>query len=154
DRARGGLDRRTARHVDPRRPRPPLPERSWRQGRGARRCRIGASRVSVPLGAAPDTADVRAVEDLLRTMSKAQRALQMYLPNNPVYHRAVEQLADAFAPVWGSTGRLVLDIEENDILWEGASVLPSVARGDGLAWQLYKDGLRRLTLLPGVESEE
>lgn len=110
--------------------------------------------MSVPLGAAPDTADVRAVEDLLRTMSKAQRALQMYLPNNPVYHRAVEQLADAFAPVWGSTGRLVLDIEENDILWEGASVLPSVARGDGLAWQLYKDGLRRLTLLPGVESEE
>src|SRR5690606_30350088 len=35
-----------------------------------------------------------------------------------------------------------------------ASVLPNVARGDGLAWQLYKDGLRRLTLLPGVESEE
>jgi hypothetical protein len=110
--------------------------------------------MSSPLGALPDAVDVRAVEDLLRTMSKAQRALQMYLPNNPVYHRSVEQLADAFAPVWGVTGRLVLEIEENDIKWDGASVLPSAARGDGLAWQLYKDGLRRLTLLPGVESEE
>jgi len=110
--------------------------------------------VSSPVGAPPDAADVRVVEDLLRTMSKAQRALQMYLPNNPVYQRSVEQLADAFAPVWGVTGRLVLEIEENDITWDGASVLPSAARGDGLAWQLYKDGLRRLTLLPGVEVEE
>jgi HEAT repeat protein len=107
-----------------------------------------------PTPTAPQAADVRAVEDLLRGMSKGQRALQMYLPNNPVYQRTLEQMADAFAPVWGITGRLVLDIEENDILWEGASVLPASVRGDGLAWQFYKDGLRRLTLLPGVETDE
>jgi HEAT repeat protein len=107
-----------------------------------------------PARTVPDAADVRAVEDLLRGMSKGQRALQMYLPNNSVYQRTLEQMADAFSPVWGITGRLVLDIEENDILWEGASVLPASARGDGLAWQFYKDGLRRLTLLPGVETDE
>lgn len=110
--------------------------------------------MTTPARLAPDTTDVKAVEDLLRGMSKGQRALQMYLPNNPVYQRALEQMSDAFAPVWGITGRLVLDIEENDILWEGASVLPASARGDGLAWQFYKDGLRRLTLLPGVETDE
>ena len=33
-------------------------------------------------------------------------------------------------------------------------MLPASARGDGLAWQFYKDGLRRLTLLPGVETDE
>ncbi len=86
-------------------------------------------------------------------MGKSQRALQMYLPNNPVYQRAVDQLAEAFAPAWGLTGRLVLEIRELDILWEATPVHTS-ARGEGLGWELYKNGLRRLTLLPGVEGEE
>jgi len=103
---------------------------------------------------APPAADVKVVEELLRSLDKGTRALQMYLPNNPVYQRAVEQMGEAFAPVWGITGQLILDIEESDILWEGTSVLSTGGRGDGLAWQLYKDGLRRLTLTPGVESEE
>ncbi len=103
--------------------------------------------------AAPSDADVHVIEELLRALGKGQRALQMYLPNNPVYQRALTQIEDAFAPVWGVTGRLVLEIQEQAILWEGAPVLEG-ARGDGLAWQLYKDGLRRLTFLPGAESEE
>lgn len=105
-------------------------------------------------GSDPRTDDVKVVEELIRTLDKGVRALQMYLPNNPVYQRAVEQIAAAFTPVWGVTGCLVLEIQENDALWEGVSVLPSSARGDGFVWQLYKDGLRRLSFTPGVESEE
>lgn len=110
--------------------------------------------MSSPDRGTADAADVKVVEELMRAVSKAQRALQMYLPNNPVYQRTLDQMGEAFAPVWGLTGRLVLDISENDILWEGESVLPASAKGDGLAWQFYKDGLRRLTLLPGCENEE
>ncbi|HEY4101554.1 MAG TPA: HEAT repeat domain-containing protein [Gemmatimonadales bacterium] len=99
-------------------------------------------------------ADVRVIEELLRVLSKGQRALQMYLPNNPVYQRAMQQVADAFGPVWGITGRLVLGIEEDQITWDEVPVYRQQPKSEGLAWQLYKDGLRRLTLLPGVESEE
>lgn len=98
--------------------------------------------------------DVRVVEELLRTLTKGQRALQMYLPNNPVYQRAMESLVDAFTPVWNVTGRLVLEIHEQHIEWEGVAVFQQSNAGEGLAWQLYTDGLRRLTLLPGVEAEE
>lgn len=98
--------------------------------------------------------DLRVVEELLRALGKSQRALQMYLPNNPVYQRAAEQLAESFAPVWGITGRLVLEIHEHEITWEETPVLTGGARGEGIAWELHKNGLRRLTLLPGVESEE
>jgi HEAT repeat protein len=94
------------------------------------------------------------VEELLRALDKGQRALQMYLPNNPVYRRALEQISEAFAPVWSVMGRLVLDVREHDLLWEETAVATTAARGEGLAWQLHKDGVRRLTLLPGVESEE
>ncbi|HEY8061828.1 MAG TPA: HEAT repeat domain-containing protein, partial [Gemmatimonadales bacterium] len=81
-------------------------------------------------------------------------AMQMYLPNNPVYQRAMDQVGGGFGPVWSVTSRLVLDIHEDHITWEDAEVLRHPPKSEGLAWQLYKDGLRRLTLLPGVESEE
>ncbi len=99
-------------------------------------------------------ADVRAVEELLNTLAKGQRALQMYLPNNPMYQRAVEQISDGLAPVWGFTGRLVLDLVDGEFQWEGSALQRGGNRGDGLPAQLYADGLRRLVLLPGVEVEE
>ncbi|MES2124402.1 MAG: HEAT repeat domain-containing protein [Gemmatimonadota bacterium] len=110
--------------------------------------------MTLPAVERPNDADVRAVEELLNVLVKGQRALQMYLPNNPMYARALDQIAAAFAPIWGITGRLVLEIHEGEISWDGVGVYRQTARVEGLAWQLYKDGLRRLTLLPGVESEE
>ena len=104
--------------------------------------------------AAPSDASVHVVEELLRALGKGQRAMQMYLPNNPVFQRATEQVAEAFGPVWGVTGRLVLDIQEDRITWEDAVVYRQPAKSEGLAWQMYKDGLRRLTVLPGAESDE
>lgn len=102
----------------------------------------------------PPATDVRVVEELLRALARGQRALQMYLPNNPVYHRSVDQVAEAFGPVWGVTGRLVLDFQDGELQWEGVALQYGAARGEGFAAQLYQDGLRRLVLLPGVESEE
>lgn len=99
-------------------------------------------------------ADVRAIEELLNTLAKGQRALQMYLPNNPMYQRAVEQIGDGFVPVWGFTGRLVLDLVDGEFQWEGMPVQRGGSRGEGLAAHLYADGLRRLVLLPGAEVEE
>jgi HEAT repeat protein len=97
---------------------------------------------------------VRVVEELLRALAKGQRAFQMYLPNNPVYQRSVDQVAEAFGPVWGVTGRLVLDLPEGELQWEGVPLQYGASRAEGFASQLYQDGLRRLVLLPGVESEE
>ena len=105
-------------------------------------------------GTASPVADVPVIEELLRVLDKGQRALQMYLPNNPVYQRTLQQVSDAFAPVWNVTGRLVLDIQEDQITWEAAPVLRFANRAEGLGWQLYKDGLRQLRFAPGVEVEE
>ena len=105
-------------------------------------------------GVPPTATDVRAVEELLRMLAKGQRALQMYLPNNPVYQRTLQQVTESFAPVWDVTGRLVLDIQEEQITWEETAVFRQTNKAEGLAWELYKDGLRRLTFVPGVETEE
>lgn len=94
------------------------------------------------------------VAELIQSLVKALRAFQMYLPNNPIYHRAVEQVKGAFLPVWAATDELVLRVAETDFVWEDQTVYHQLSKSESLAWTLYKDGLRVLTLRKGVEEEE
>ena len=50
------------------------------------------------------------VAELIQSLVKALRAFQMYLPNNPIYHRAVDQVKAAFLPVWAATDELLLRV--------------------------------------------
>ena len=95
------------------------------------------------------------VEELLRTLVKGLRAFQMYLPNNPVYQRAVQNVRAAFLPIWAAgVDRLVLQVVETDMVWEEQVVYHQPNKSESLAWSLFKDGMRVLTLFPGVEEEE
>lgn len=96
-----------------------------------------------------------AVEELLKLLAKASRAYQLYLHNNPTYHRSIELLQQAFAPLWAQLPELVLSVTEHELLWEGRPVYQELERsGDTIAWLLYKDGIRELRLLPGFEGPE
>lgn len=94
------------------------------------------------------------VEELIRTIVKAVRAFQMYLPNNPVYQRSIDALRTAFNPIWAGVPELVLRVAETDLIWEDQVVYHQATKSESFAWSLYKDGLRVLTLRPGVEDEE
>jgi HEAT repeat protein len=94
------------------------------------------------------------VEGLLQLVGKAVRAQQLYLPNNPMYQRAIDQVRAGFAAVWEQTDELQLVVMESDFRWEGIALAPDASRADGLAWVFYKDGIRSLTFLPGFENEE
>jgi hypothetical protein len=94
------------------------------------------------------------VEELIRTLVKGLRAFQMYLPNNPIYQRAVQGIRDAFLPIWSTTPQLVLSVVETDLVWEEQVVYHQPNKSESFGWMLYKDGLRLLTLRPGVENDE
>ncbi len=94
------------------------------------------------------------VEELLRQLARAVKTRQLYLPNNPIYQRSVEQLQAAFSPLWEETSELVVQIFETEFRWSGVVVHQEAAGGESLPWTCYKDGLRELTLLQGVEAGE
>lgn len=94
------------------------------------------------------------VEELMRSFSKAVKAHQLYLPNNPIYQRSIDSARQAFAPIWRETEGLVLQVGESELRWEGRPVLREPSRTESLPWVLYKDGVRELTLEPGFEAEE
>ncbi len=94
------------------------------------------------------------VEGWLQALGKAVRAHQLYLPNNPVYQRAIEQLRAAFATLWAETDQLTLAITDSELKWEGVVVASEPSKSESLAWLLYQDGLRELTFVQGFEVDE
>ncbi len=94
------------------------------------------------------------VAEVLQSLVKALRAFQMYLPNNPIHQRAIQNVRAAFLPVWAAVDELVLTITETDFVWEEEVVYHQLHKAECLAWTLFKDGMRVLTIRKGAEQEE
>src|ERR1051325_12055648 len=82
------------------------------------------------------------IEDLLSLISKALRAVQLYLPNNPVYQRASDNVRGACRKIWQSTEDLALEVQETELRWEGNLVYSHDQKNESIAWTLFKDGVR------------
>lgn len=98
--------------------------------------------------------DVTAVEEMLHLFSRGLRAKRLYMENNPVYQQALESLQQSFAPLWRSRPDLTLELTETEFKCDGQTVLSESNKSDSVSWVLYKDGIRSITLQPGVEEEE
>jgi HEAT repeat protein len=94
------------------------------------------------------------ITELVTTLGKALRAFQMYLPNNPIYQRAIQNMGAAFQPIWAATDELLIHVVETELVWEDQVVYRQPNKNDSLAWSLFKDGMRELTLHKGAETEE
>ncbi len=98
--------------------------------------------------------DVAAVQELMALVVKAHRAINLYMPNNPVYQETLNTLAEAFKRLWADEQTLVLQITDQGIAWENELVLPEEKTPDSISWTLFKDGIRTVTLIPDAEDEE
>lgn len=119
------------------------------------------SEQEIPAGAAmegqeweEDQVGATAVQSLLVTLGKTFRAYQLYDENNPVRRRFAEQLKNEFAELWEDLDRVVLTIDEDHMYTGGVEVYKSESRNDSLAFLFFKDGVREVTFLPGLESDE
>jgi len=87
-------------------------------------------------------------------LSKGMRATQLYLPNNPVYQRSVENIRGAFRQIWQATDDLHFEVGETDLRWEDTVVYHQDQKNESIAWTLFKDGVRSLMFKPGIEDQE
>ena len=94
------------------------------------------------------------VRSLFVTLGKAFRAYQLYDENNPVRRRFVDTLKGEFERLWTELEKLVVTMDEDHIYLERAEVYQSESRNDSLAFLFFKDGVREITFLPGIETHE
>jgi HEAT repeat protein len=94
------------------------------------------------------------VSELIQVIAKALRAFQMYMPNNPIYQRAIQNVRAAFEPIWAATDELLFHVVETELKWEDQVVYRQANKNESVAWSLFKDGMRELTIHKGAEAEE
>ena len=101
-----------------------------------------------------DDLPISQVRALFVILGKALRAFQLYDDNNPVRKRFVDNLREAFEGLWSEIEGLNLAVEEDRFVMAGEEVYHSTLRSDSLSFLLYKDGIRDISFLPGVEGDE
>ena len=103
-----------------------------------------------------DRALTTAIAEACRALSKAFRAWQLYLPNNPMRERAIALAAEMLDRCWESDVPAIrLKVREAELVHEGTVVLSEAERPtDGISWLLYRDGIREFTILPGCDATQ
>ncbi len=111
-----------------------------------------------PLSASVNTATdeelARPVEETVSALLKAVRARQTYVSGNPLIEKFHSELCAKFVAIWDELPDLSLEIDEGRLLWRGREVYSKSVGPDNFAFRFFKDGVRQLALLPGVEEGE
>ncbi len=103
----------------------------------------------------PGGADEAAVvENLVQILVKAFSAILLYNPNNEIYLQALDSMRAALTLVWAQMDEVHFVVTETDLEWEEKKVLSQDDKSDSIPWTLFKDGVRAVTLTPGVEDRE
>jgi len=98
--------------------------------------------------------DVKKVKDILQLLLKARKILRMYPANNPIYVNTLEENYKRFKDLFYYRDDLTLHIRQNEMLFDNEQVYQSTEKEDNIAVFFFKDGLREITFLKGLPSEE
>jgi len=94
------------------------------------------------------------VGETVNALLKAARARQTYVLGNPLIERFQAELCEKLSEVWDALPHLSLTIDEGRLLWRDREVYSKPVGPDNFAFRFFKDGIRQLALLPGVEEGE
>ena len=86
--------------------------------------------------------------------AEAARARQTYVLGNPLIEKFQTELSDKLGAVWDVLPHLALTFDEGRLLWRDREVYSKPMGPDNFAFRFFKDGIRQLALLPGVEEGE
>ncbi len=96
-----------------------------------------------------------AAEEAVRALFKAQRAQQLYSANSAARVAALDVARATLQKAWDVADPLVFYVRRDSLLFNDEPVLvESVQAGDGLAWLLYREGIREIRLMRGFEQVE
>lgn len=88
------------------------------------------------------------------SLHRAYRDLRLYPVGHPTVSQALDGLVARIQKYLDEAGSLVLDVEDNKLLHAGHVVYSYDASQDNIAFLMFRDGLRSISIRPGVGPEE
>ena len=111
------------------------------------------------LNEAPEAPEVGKEEltmatEVILTMVKTSKALKMYLPNNPLVAKFIEEVVSRLGRQLSLYGDFKIDIDQFELKYKSKKIYESRDPKESLAFRLYFDGIRYLIFSEGIEEHE
>ena len=103
---------------------------------------------------AETSAQIKKVSAICGHLHRAYRDLRFYPPGHPVPRETVGQLVESLRRFVAEEGRLTLEVEEDRLVFQEEAVYGHAETRDNLAFIMFRDGVRAVTLHSGLEAEE
>jgi HEAT repeat protein len=98
--------------------------------------------------------ELASTTDLIRTLLKAIKAYKLYQRNNPMLTKQLEDLTAKFTAHLEHYQTLNLQVGEYKLFFDGKPIYENTDMKESLAFLLYKDGVREIRFLRGLEDSE
>jgi hypothetical protein len=98
--------------------------------------------------------EMASAADLIRSLLKAIKAFKLYESNNPMLGKQLEELTSKFKGHLDRYQTLNLQVGEYKLFFEGKPIYENTDMKESLAFLLYKDGVREIRFLGGLEDGE
>jgi len=115
--------------------------------------RAGAPAPADPRASAQD-ATLRAASGWIQQLARTLKTCRLYEARNPTVVRFREELGRALHRVLSEHGELRYRFTSDDVFFEENSLYPAKSRDDNLALAFYRDGVRAINFIPGIEPSE
>ncbi|MBI1822227.1 MAG: HEAT repeat domain-containing protein [Nitrospirae bacterium] len=97
---------------------------------------------------------VKSIGEVFKILVKALKNLKIYLPNNPVHQRFLKEFYAQLDTHLKNFGETVLTVGQYTLSYDDQVIYENMNRLDSLAFKLFVDGVRQMTLLEGMTDEE
>jgi len=114
----------------------------------------GADPEASPAERRAERAEAASAGLVVQALAKADRGFTMYLPNNPLHEKFFEDFRKRVEEHLGTYGDLTLELTHQSLLCNGETVYTSAGLRENIAFRMYADGIRSLTLEEGIEPRE
>jgi hypothetical protein len=118
--------------------------------------RLGAGELEIlrPELSLGSTAEAKAANDALRALARASRAYLIYDARNEIIRTFLGSLKEAFEAFSRAHGDMFLEVRPFEFVLRGDVVYLERDRERSLAFKLFRDGVRRVTIRAGVTWDE
>jgi len=101
-----------------------------------------------------DKEELKSVKETIQFLTKTAKTLKIYLPNNPIHQKFLQDLTERFTNHLQEYGTLRLKIRQYELLYSNGTVYENSNRLESLAFCLFVDGLREISFHTGLNKEE
>ena len=108
----------------------------------------------VPAGRSVPDAAVKAAYAWVNQLGRTLKTCRLYDANNPTVVRFRDELGVALTRLLDQHGAVTFHFTAEDVTCNEVSLYPARSRDDNLALPFYRDGIRSMTLTPGLGTRE